>query len=412
MTNGISRRVFLGTGAVAAGALAMPGILKAQSGPIIIGHLTPRTGFLGPLGEYAVMAADLAVEEINAAGGVLGRQIRLVKEDSINPQTATTKAERMVERDNVAAIVGEISSASALTIGQVAQRTNRLFINTGANSDTLRGADCKRNMFHTEAQNVMYVNGEGEYLLANDLVKGKKWYMLSADYAFGHDLRKAAIAFLERNGGGLAGDELVPTDAGDFSSYMLKIRAAKPDVVILNLAGTQQAGFFKQYGEFGLDFPLGGFDFNTAMAWAAGAENFRGTWPCVWTHQVDTPESQRFAKAFTTKYGKPPENQAWSDYVAIKILAQTIAKTGGTNTADMITYLESPDSQFEILKQRKGYFKKDTHQLMQEIYAVTALPPAQVKNKWDIFTTSGPIPAGDTPLDVLIKGQVGVCTFG
>jgi len=412
MANGISRRVFLGTGAVAAGALAMPGILKAQSGPIIIGHLTPRTGFLGPLGEYAVMAADLAVEEINAAGGVLGRQIRLVKEDSINPQTATTKAERMVERDNVAAIVGEISSASALTIGQVAQRTNRLFINTGANSDTLRGADCKRNMFHTEAQNVMYVNGEGEYLLANDLVKGKKWYMLSADYAFGHDLRKAAIAFLERNGGGLAGDELVPTDAGDFSSYMLKIRAAKPDVVILNLAGTQQAGFFKQYGEFGLDFPLGGFDFNTAMAWAAGAENFRGTWPCVWTHQVDTPESQRFAKAFTAKYGKPPENQAWSDYVAMKVLAQTIAKTGGTNTADMIAYLESPDAQFDILKQRKGYFKKETHQLMQEIYAVTALPPAQVKNKWDIFTTSGPIPADGTPLDVLIKGQVGVCTFG
>lgn len=412
MANSISRRMFLGSSALAMGALAMPGVLRAQSGPIIVGHLTPRTGFLGPMGEYAVMAADLAVEEINAAGGVLGRQIQLVKEDSINPQTATTKAERMVERDKVVAILGEISSASALSIGQIAQRTNRLFINTGANSDTLRGSDCKRNMFHTEAQNIMYVNGEGEYLLANDLVKGKTWYMLSADYAFGHDLRKAALSFLERNGGKLAGDELVPTDAGDFSSYLLKIRAAKPDVVILNLAGTQQAGFFKQYGEFGLDFPLGGFDFNTSMAWAAGAENFRGTWPCVWTHQVDTPESQRFAKAFMDKYGRPAENQAWSDYVAVKILAQAIKETGGTKTEDLVAYLES-GAEFDILKQRKGTFKKDTHQLLQEIYAVTALPPKDVKNKWDIFTTSGPIPAGDKPLSILTEGQVGgTCTFG
>ena len=62
---------------------------------------------------------------------------------------------------------------------------------------------------------------------------------------------------------------------------MLKIREAKPDLVALNLAGTQITSFFKQYGEFGLDFPLGGFGFDTAMAWAAGVENFKGPWPSV-----------------------------------------------------------------------------------------------------------------------------------
>lgn len=71
MAGSITRRTFLGTSALAMGALAMPGVLRAQSGPIIIGHLTPRTGFLGPMGEYAVMAADLAVAEINAAGASL-----------------------------------------------------------------------------------------------------------------------------------------------------------------------------------------------------------------------------------------------------------------------------------------------------------------------------------------------------
>ena len=152
------RRVLKGALAGAATGLAgFPYLSFGQSDVIRIGHLTPRTGFLGPLGEFAVQAADLAVDEINAAGGVNGRKIELLKEDSVNPQTASTKAERMVERDKVACIVGEISSASCLTISQVADRTRTLFINTGGNSDELRGKGCKKYMFHIESQNSMYV---------------------------------------------------------------------------------------------------------------------------------------------------------------------------------------------------------------------------------------------------------------
>src|SRR5919201_1934712 len=91
------RRVLQGAaGAAAVGIAGFPAIGKAQADVIKIGHLTPRTGFLGTLGEFAVMAADLAVEEINSKGGVLGRTVELVKEDSINPQTASTKAERLI----------------------------------------------------------------------------------------------------------------------------------------------------------------------------------------------------------------------------------------------------------------------------------------------------------------------------
>jgi branched-chain amino acid transport system substrate-binding protein len=407
------RRGFLRAGsALALGTLAAPSILRAQDGPILLGHLTPRTGFLGPLGEYAVMAVDLAVEEINAAGGIDGRELQVIKEDSVNPQTASTKAERMIERDNVAAIVGEISSASALTIAQTAERAKTLFINTGANSDALRGSECKRHMFHVETQNTMYVNAEGQYLLQNGLVEGKKWYMLTADYAFGHDLSAAARAFLDRNGGGLAGEDLIPTDATDFSSYMLKIREAKPDLVALNLAGTQITSFFKQYGEFGLEFPLGGFGFDTAQAWAAGAENFHGTWPSVWNHLIKTEKSQAFTKAFTDKYGKPPENQAWSDYMGIQIVVQAIRETKGTDAAAIIEYLEGSDAKFDMMKTRDGYFHPESHQLLQEIYAITALPADEVENEWDIFTTGDPVPPADQPLESLIADAGGgTCTF-
>src|SRR5207248_10188264 len=171
--NQFTRRQFTRRGLLkAAGGIALmsgisaPAILRAQTTDVIkIGHLTPRTGFLGPLGEYAVMAADLAVEEINAAGGMAGRKVELLKEDSVNPQTASTKAERMIERDKVACIIGEISSASGLTISQVADRTKTLFVNTGCNSDELMGKGCKKFMAHVESANSMYVQTLGRRLL-------------------------------------------------------------------------------------------------------------------------------------------------------------------------------------------------------------------------------------------------------
>jgi branched-chain amino acid transport system substrate-binding protein len=412
--NEISRRGLLkgAAGAAAIGVIGAPAIVKAQSDVIRIGHLTPRTGFLGPLGEYAVMSIDLAVEEINAAGGINGRKVEVLKEDSVNPQTASTKAERMIERDKVACIIGEISSASCLTIAQVAQRNKTLFINTGGNSDALRGADCKRYMFHVESQNSMYVKSVGRSFMQQGLVSGKSWYSLTADYAFGHDLLKVAKRFMEGNGGKFAGDELVPTDATDFSSYLLKIRSAKPDVVVLNLAGNQITNFLKQYAEFGLTFPVAGFGFDTALAWAAGKDNFVGTWPVVWHHLVETPGTQTFVAAFTKKYGKPPENQAWGEYVATKITARAMGELKSTDSTKLVEHFER-EVKFDVLKTREGYFRASDHQLMHEMYAITALPAAKVKNQWDIFSSSGPVPGPNENLDVIASTRdENSCTFG
>ena len=206
MSSNLSRRTLLtgAAGSVLVTGVAMPAVIRAQADAIRIGHLTPLTGFLGPLGEYAVMGVRLAAEEINAGGGVLGRRIELVMEDSVNPQTASAKAERLIERDKVAMIIGEISSASGLAIGQVANRLKTVLINTGCNSDAMRGASCNQYMFHIEAANSMYVQAAGRYLLRENLVKGKKWYSLTADYAFGHDLLRVAKRFMEANGGQFA----------------------------------------------------------------------------------------------------------------------------------------------------------------------------------------------------------------
>ncbi len=405
----LTRRTLLkgaaGTAVGGAAAIAgFPAISYGQADAIKIGHLTPRTGFLGTLGEYAVLAADLAVEEINAKGGVLGRKIDLIKEDSVNPQTASTKAERLIERDKVACIVGEISSASCLAIAQVAQRTKNLFVNTGGNSDALRGSNCNKYMFHVESQNSMYVKTVGRALLAQNLVKGKKWYSLTADYAFGHDLLRVAKRFMEANGGQFAADELVPTDAADFSAFLVKIRNAKPDLVVSNLAGVQITNFLKQYSEFGLDFPVAGFGFDTAVAWGAGKGNFFGTWPLVWHHLIDTPGSKAFVAAFTKKYNKPPENQAWGDYISLHILAKSINEIKSAEAVKLIEHWEK-GAKFDLLKTREGYFRAYDHQLMHEMYAVEALKAKDLKNQWDIYKPSAPVPGPSEPLEAIAATQ-------
>jgi branched-chain amino acid transport system substrate-binding protein len=397
-----NRRRVLKTGAafVGASAFGFPAIVSGQTEKIKIGHLTPLTGFLGALGAYAQLGIRMAQEEINKSGGVMGRQLEIVSEDSVNPATAATKAQRMLDQDSAAFLMGEINSASAATIMQVAARNKRFYLQIGARSDALRGKNCNRYTFHVDIPSHVMVYAVGKALVRDNLMKGKRFYTLTADYLFGHDLAGAAKTFFNENGGQLIGDELVATDVTEFSPYLLKIRQAKPDVVCSNLAGNQVTNLIKQYAEFDLPYPIVGFNLNTADAWAAGEGNLSGTWPTVWHHDLDVPSSKTFVANFIKKYGKPPENHAWIEYISLKIMAQAIAETKSTDTEQLIAYLEK-EPQFDILKARKGYFRMWDHQLMQEAYPFTVKPKGKAKDQYDTLALGQAVPAANESLEVL-----------
>jgi branched-chain amino acid transport system substrate-binding protein len=397
-----SRRTLLKAGAGFAGASAIgfPSIVSGQTEKIKIGHLTPLTGFLGALGAYAQLGIRMAEEEINQTGGVMGRQIDVISEDSVNPATAATKAQRMLEQDGVTVLMGEINSASALTIMQVAERNKRLFMQIGARSDALRGKNCNKYTFHVDIPNTVMVNAVGKALLRDNMVKDKKFFTLTADYIFGHDLLGAAKRFFSANQGNLIGDELIATDVTDFSPYLLKIRQAKPDIVCSNLAGNQVTTLIKQYAEFGLPYPIVGFNLNTADAWAAGEGNLAGTWPTVWYHTLEVPASKTFVANFIKKHGKPPENHAWIEYISLKMMAQAMNEAKSTDTDRLIAYFEK-ETEFDILKARKAHFRSWDHQLMQEAYPFTVKPRGEAKDKWDLITLGAAVPDANEPLEVL-----------
>ena len=398
----ISRRATLklGAGIAAAGVLGAPALVRAETGPIRIGHLTPMTGFLGTLGEWAVLGIQMAAEEINAAGGINGRMLEVSSEDSINPETGATKAQRLLEQDGVDFIMGEISSATSLAISEVAARNEKLFMALGPRSDVLRGERCSKYMFCTDIPNTVMVNAVGAALKRDGMVEGKKFFTLTADYVFGHDLLAAAKNFFDANGAELIGDELIATDVTDFSAFILKIRQAQPDVVCLNLAGNQVTNFVKQYAEFGLPYPTVGFNLNTADAWAAGIGNLSGTWPTVWFDTVDTPGTKAFVDAFKTKYGKLPENHAWIDYIALKIAAQAMTETGTAATPALVEYFES-EAEFDILKARPAYFRKEDHQLIQEAYPFSVKPEGTYDDVHDMLALGPAVPGADQSLEAI-----------
>jgi len=409
-----NRRRVLKAGAALAGASAFgfPAIVSGQSDKIKIGHLTPLTGFLGALGAYAQLGLRMAEEEINRSGGVMGRPLDVMSEDSVNPATAATKAQRMLDQDGATVLMGEINSASAVTIMQVAARNKRFYMQIGARSDALRnGKNCNRYTFHVDIPSHVMVYAVGKALVRDNMMQGKKFYTLTADYIFGHDLASAAKDFFKENGGQLVGDELVATDVTEFSPYLLKIRQAKPDIVCSNLAGNQVTNLIKQYAEFGLPYPIVGFNLNTADAWAAGEGNLSGTWPTVWHHDLDVPASKTFVANFVKKYGKPPENHAWIEYISLKIMAQAMEETKSTDTEKLIAYFEK-EPQFDILKARKGYFRSWDHQLMQEAYPFTVKPKGQAKDQWDTLQLGAAVPNANESLEVLsVKKEQNTCVM-
>ena len=176
------------------------------------------------------------------------------------------------------------------------------------------------------------------------------------------------------------------------------MRQASPDVLCCNLAGNQVTNLVKQYSEFGLPYPLVGFNLNTADAWAAGPGNLTGTWPTVWYHTLDTPASQAFVATFSKKNGKPPENHAWIEYISLKLLAQAMNDAKTTDTDALIGYFEK-ETQFDILKARKAYFRSWDHQLVQEAYPFTVKTKTEMKDQWDLLKLGPAVPAANEPLE-------------
>ena len=246
-----TRRSFLRSTALAAGGLvAAPMIMRhaalGSEDPILIGSLHDQSGAVGTSGVPMVRALELGIEEVNAAGGVLGRPLKLVHYDTqSNIQLYTQYAQQIALKDKVAVVHGGITSASREAIRPILGRYKTLyFYNT-----LYEGGVCDRNIFCTGTTPAQTV----EKLVPYSLERwGKKVYILAADYNYGQITAKWMEKYTRDNGGEVLAIDFFPLDVTNFGSTISKIQQAKPDVVFSALVGGNHTAFYRQWAAAGL----------------------------------------------------------------------------------------------------------------------------------------------------------------
>ncbi len=235
----VDRRTILKTSAaLAAVQFSSPFIIKARGEtPVRIGMVDPLTGVYAAIAQGEVVGAKFAVEEINKKGGILGRPVELLIEDSANDVgTGVQKTRKLIERDQVSFIVGDVNSGIAIAMAQVTSEKQVLHIVSGGHTDPITGANCSWNVFRVCNSTTMDANA-----IATTLIEkfGKKWYFLTPDYAYGHSVQAGFEKVLKAAGGTSAGS-LVPLGTPDYSAYLIQAKACGPQVLINVMGGGDQ----------------------------------------------------------------------------------------------------------------------------------------------------------------------------
>lgn len=283
------------------GAGAVSQAVDGGSGDVIkLGQLEDASGEFSLVGNQKIHAAQLAVSEINEAGGVLGKQIELISPDCQSDNTVyQDMAKKLILEDQVAAIMGCYSSASREAIRPIIEQNNALLFY----NNQYEGGVASHNVFCTgdvpEHQIVPLTKTMLEKF-------GKKGYIIAADYNFGQISADWFKKTIEENGGEVVGEEFIPLEVSQFSSTIANIQDAKPDFLVTLLIGTAQSSFYEQWAKSGIKDPPMASTVNIAQSY----EHLRFDPPALanmyvtasYVQEVDTPASNEFKEKWLAMF--------------------------------------------------------------------------------------------------------------
>ncbi len=392
----LSRRTLIKSGLVlgASQVIGAPFIVKSLADePIKLGMVDPLTGVLSALAQSEVDGAKFAVAEVNKKGGIMGRQVQLLVEDSANDVgTGVQKTRKLIDRDKVDVIFGDVNSGIAYAMSQVTNEKKVLHIVPGGHTDPITGTNCKWNVFRICNTTTMDANA-----MTPELVKkfGKKWFFITPDYAYGHTLQDAFIKALKKAGGTYEGD-MLPINATDFSATLIKAKAYAPNVLLNNMGGLTQINCMKQFTQFGMqkDMALGGALFELESIKACPPDAQTGWWAMEWWwNQPNVPEVMKFVSDYRAATKNTPSARVWFGYVAVhtvRLAAEKAKSLEGPKMAKALEDMELPPD--VALQPGKVRYRAGDHELMPNIFVGEAHPPKSGPD--DVFTTSTLV-AGD-----------------
>jgi branched-chain amino acid transport system substrate-binding protein len=403
------RRLLTGAASLAAiGAaapLAMPHVARAAD-PIRVGLLLAKTGQIAGQTEYLANGSFLALEQRNNM--IMGRPAELVWLDEPTPQAATQNMQKLVQENKVCAVLGGSLSSNALAEEATAAQLKVPFICDNAAATEITGKNCNRYTFRLNTPVAVQMRMLAPYALSY----GKKWYNLTASYAFGQDILRNSRELLKAAGGTEVGSDEVPLNTPDFSSFILKIRQANPDVVMGGLSAGDLTTFLKQWNELGMKgkIPFVEIAIGDTDIWGVGPEAATGIFTKMWYYKnpANPPEEQAFAAAYEKKYGKPAADKAWMGWITARSVFESIEAAKSTEAMPIIEALEN----WKVNAGPSSYsYRKFDHQMLVRNLAVGVKPT--ITDKWDYFDVKATLPENPADLDKVFGSEAEVgCKMG
>jgi branched-chain amino acid transport system substrate-binding protein len=393
----VSRRDILKAGAVGAAAAVVnagfPAIVRAQPKEIVVLGLWDQTGAFADVGPLNDRGMQMALQERGMK--VLGRPIKYITRDGgTQAGVSTRRAEEAVDGDGAKFIIGPWSSGVALAVSEVAKRKKVVHLFSGGTED-ISGARCHRYSFqwaaspYTAAKTVV-----DNFMKANP--KAKRWHLLVADYAFGWSVEKYVKEVGKAHGLEFVGADRHPLGEREFSNYVQKAAANKPDAVaMINFGGDAVAGA-REIFNFGLTpkVPL-------IMCWSSGVEELVQLAPEIrenlWVgtnfyYTADTPAAKAFVKAYRAKYNIAPGYAPSAAYSMTRMLLAGFDKAKSAEVPDVVKALEGLDMNDIV-----GPMHVDaaTHQTLRPYFMLRCKPKSAMKDELDLADV---IATGNTPL--------------
>src|SRR3984885_7419177 len=240
-----------GTAPAAGGAFGFPGIITAQSKQIVIGLDIPLSGPYADQGKDQQRAYDLAIDQVNKSGGIMGMQVKAsVGDDQTTAGVATDNAQRMIDRDGAVMITGGSSTGTAVAVSALCQRKATLFMATLTHGDETTNQNCHKHTFRR--YNDAYMSAQA---LARTLISRYgtgTWFHITADYSWGWSVHDNLAAVVHPKGAQEIAYVKLKLGTTDFSSALSQAQAAKPDVLVLTEFGADMVNCLNQAATFGL----------------------------------------------------------------------------------------------------------------------------------------------------------------
>lgn len=373
-----------------------------------IGITTPLTGPYSADGQDAQLGYELAIAEINAGSpiarkwglkgkGVLGKTVHYKVADSeTKPNVAVQAQTGFIQNDKAIMITGSVSSATAIALEELAQRSKVLNMVGLSGSNDTTGKNCQRYGFRSQPSAYMACKALGP-VVAKQLGHGKKAAYLVPDYSYGHSVYDSFTQSVSQYGWTVAIQQVVPLGTSDFSSALLNIANSGADVFVNIAFAADAVASTKQADQFGVmkKMKLVVPNISSFQAKEVGAKlmaGVYGTFDFWWTMQDTYPLAKDFVQAFLAKNKYHPRWGAHIAYMQTLLWAVSVERAKTFYPPEVIKVLEASKSNPYETSLGKVYYRAEDHQLVRPVPVVVGKAPSAMQNPDDFYTVVDVVP--------------------